>query len=60
MKHTKLRTVLLWIAYIAVCLLSAALPFAERGIKRNLIGKEENDEQFDTTYNWDYSHRRSL
>lgn len=50
MDRSKLKTVLLWIVYIAVCLLSAALPIAERGIRKNLIGKEEHDEQQYTTY----------
>lgn len=59
MDRNKVKTVLLWIAYIAVCLLSAALPFAERGIKRNLIGKEENNEFDDFAYyRRDYNHRR--
>lgn len=60
MNNTKLRTVLLWIAYIAVCVLSAALPFAERGIKRNLIGKEENNEFNDVADYWSDSHYRGI
>lgn len=42
--NTKLKTILLWIAYIAVCVCAAAMPIAERGIRAKLIGKEENDE----------------
>lgn len=42
--NTKLKTILLWIAYIAVCLCAAAMPIAERGIRAKLIGKEEHDD----------------
>ena len=49
MDRNKLKTVLLWVAYIVVCLLSAAMPLAERGIRRNLIGKEEHNNGCDNT-----------
>lgn len=55
MDNKKLKTVLLWVAYIVVCLLSAAMPLAERGIRRNLIGKEEHEDGCrNTVY---YRHR---
>lgn len=58
MDRSKLKTVLLWIVYIAVCLLSAALPIAERGIRKNLIGKEEREDvERNTSYYRNYSHR---
>lgn len=58
MDRSKLKTVLLWIVYIAVCLLSAALPIAERGIRKNLIGKEEHEDvERNTAYYRNYSHR---
>ena len=50
MDRNKLKTILVWILYVAVCLCSAALPIAERAIRRNLIGKEEHDEFDNTTY----------
>ncbi len=60
MDNKKLKTVLLWVAYIVVCLLSAAMPLAERGIRRNLIGKEERDEFDHTTYYRNNSYRRGI
>jgi len=60
MDRSKLKTVLLWVAYIVVCLLSAAMPLAERGIRRNLIGKEERDEQQYTTYYRHHPDRRGF
>ena len=48
--NAKLKTILLWIAYIAVCVCAAAMPIAERGIRAKLTGKEEHDEQQYTTY----------
>ena len=60
MDNKKLKTVLLWVAYIVVCLLSAAMPLAERGIRRNLIGKEERDEQHNTVYYRNYHSGRGL
>ena len=56
MEHKKLKTVLLWVAYIVVCLLSAAMPLAERGIRRNLIGKGECEDGCDNTV---YYRRRA-
>ena len=53
--NTKLKTILLWIAYIAVCLCAAAMPIAERGIRAKLIGKEEHEDGCrNTVY---YRHR---
>lgn len=60
MDNKKLKTVLLWVAYIVVCLLSAAMPLAERGIRRNLIRKEEHDEFDHTTYYRNNSYRRGI
>ena len=60
MDNKKLKTVLLWMAYIVVCLLSAAMPLAERGIRRNLIGKEENNELDNTVYYRNYHPRRGI
>lgn len=60
MDNKKLKTVLLWVAYIVVCLLSAAMPLAERGIRRNLIGKEEHNEFDNTTYYRNHSYRRGI
>ena len=48
--NTKLKTILLWIAYIAVCLCAAAMPIAERGIRAKLIGKEDNNGRDNTVY----------
>ena len=58
--NTKLKTILLWIAYIAVCLCAAAMPIAERGIRAKLIGKEERDEFDNTTYYRNHSYRRGI
>lgn len=58
--NTKLKTILLWIAYIAVCLCAAAMPIAERGIRAKLIGKEEHDEQQYTTYYRHHPDRRGI
>jgi len=58
--NTKLKTILLWIAYIAVCLCAAAMPIAERGIRAKLIGKEGHDEQQYTTYYRHHPDRRGI
>lgn len=58
--NTKLKTILLWIAYIAVCLCAAAMPIAERGIRAKLTGKEEHDEFDHTTYYRNNSYRRGI
>ena len=61
MDNKKLKTVLLWVAYIVVCLLSAAMPLAERGIRRNLIGKEEHDDvEHNTVYYRNYHSGRGI
>ena len=60
MDRNKLKTVLLWVAYIVVCILSAAMPLAERGIRRNLIGEEEHDEFDNTAYYRNHSYRRGI
>lgn len=60
MDRNKLKTVLVWILYVAVCLCSAALPIAERAIRRNLIGKEDHDEFDHTTYYRNNSYRRGI
>lgn len=60
MDRNKLKTILVWILYVAVCLCSAALPIAERAIRRNLIGKEEHDEFDNTTYYRNHSYRRGI
>lgn len=60
MDRNKLKTILVWILYVAVCLCSAALPIAERAIRRNLIGKEEHEDvERNTAYyrNHSYSSR---
>lgn len=54
--NTRLKTILLWIAYIAVCLCAAAMPIAERGIRAKLIGKEEYNDGCDNTV---YYRRRA-
>ena len=56
MDRNKLKTILVWILYVAVCLCSAALPIAERAIRRNLIGKEEHEDGCDNTV---YYRRRA-
>lgn len=58
--NDKLKTILLWIVYVALCLCSVAVPIAEKYVQRKLTGKEENDEFNDTAYHRDYSHRRSF
>lgn len=61
MDRNKLKTILVWILYVAVCLCSAALPIAERAIRRNLIGKEEHDDvEHNTVYYRNYHSGRGI
>ena len=61
MDRNKVKTIMMWILYVAVCLCSAALPLAEKAIRKNLIGKEEHDNvERNTTYYRNYSNRRSF
>lgn len=50
MDRNKVKTIVMWILYVAVCLCSVALPVAERAIRKNLTGKEENNEFDDFAY----------
>lgn len=56
MKKTKVTTILLWILYVAICLCSAAMPIAERVVRRKLTGKEEYNNGCDNTV---YYRRRA-
>jgi len=50
MKKTKVTTILLWILYVAICLCSAAMPIAERVVRRKLTGKEEYNGRDNSVY----------